>query len=193
MGLKDTARRRLAGDSTRRLALDVAVRAAELTGGRVPGDWEQLSAQDLLEAARTSLADAAERIHADERRISALQEERPAVRPPEPAGERASPPPIAHELIEVADRLAVLVPGDRTAVTRWLEERVADMLTGCEVARIQEAGQVNPSRHEVVGVRPAPGDEHADHIAETVRPGYEWRDEVVRPQQVVAYVRAGER
>lgn len=197
MGPLDFVRQRRSGESTRRLALDVAVRAADLTDRRVPDDWEHLGAQGLLEAARTSLTAAAERIREDERRLAALREDRATdPRPKAEATDRpVSPPPIARELIEVADRLAVLDSDDREdrpAVTTWLEGRITEMLRGCEVLPIREEGPVNPSRHEVVGVRPAPEDEHDGRIAETVRPGYKWRDQVLRPQQVVAYVRAGD-
>jgi hypothetical protein len=196
MGLLDPFRRGRPRESTRRLALDVAVRATELTSREAPAHWDQLTTHELLESARGSLTDAARALEVERQRSAALLEElaaasRPA-RPSDGPVHRASPPLIVPELIEVADRLAVLDEDDPaygSAVTRWLESRFVGMLARCEVFVIREDGPVNPSRHEVVDVRPAPDEEHADHIAATVRPGYAWRDQILRAQQVVAYTR----
>jgi hypothetical protein len=112
----------------------------------------------------------------------------------EPAGMAEAPAGVVRELIRLADRLPNM-PGTSApaesagtdTVVRWFGARVQAMLTACDVARIQDSGPVDSRRHEVVATRPAPGDDLAHHIADTVRPGYEWRGQLVRPQQVIAY------
>jgi molecular chaperone GrpE (heat shock protein) len=62
------------------------------------------------------------------------------------------------------------------------------MLASCEVTVIDDTGPLDPMRHEVVAGRECAADGPVDQIAETVRPGYAWRGELLRPQQVIAYV-----
>lgn len=182
-------------ENIRRLALDVAAHAGELIGRRVPADWEGLSTHELLRIARTSLTAAEDRIRDADLRIAALREEASLARQRDPGSDLAppdDPPPIVNDLIEVADRLAVLdsAPDEAgTVPARWLEGRVAAMLARHEVSVIRDEGPVDPSRHEVVDVRPAPADGDVERIAETVRPGYSWRGRILRPQQVVAFVK----
>ncbi|GAA3230932.1 hypothetical protein [Actinocorallia longicatena] len=102
------------------------------------------------------------------------------------------PPEVAMELIVLADRLADLPGrdgGDQGgALLRWLDGRVRAMFAACEVTTIEERGPVDPLRHQVVGARAAGPGDPLEHVAETVRPGYLWRDVLLRPQQVVAFV-----
>lgn len=105
------------------------------------------------------------------------------------------PPAVARELIVVADRIADLTAEAATAdverpaaVLRWMDDRVRALLALCEVAPILDGGTVDFLRHEVVADRPTSRTALVDHIAGTVRPGYRWRNELLRPQQVVAYV-----
>lgn len=199
MGLLSSFRWWRARESTRRLALDVAVRAHELTGTRAYGDWAHLGTRELLEMARSSLRGAAERIRRDEEALSRGRELGAAQGGDGTAVDSAGstgPPPPATELMEIADRLAALTSAGRgldPAAADWLTDRFTGVLARCEIAVVDDTGPVDPARHEVVGVRPAPDDERADHIAETVRRGYEWRGRILRPQQVIAFVRRGTR
>ncbi len=113
-----------------------------------------------------------------------------------PAG---GPPSAVRELVSVADRLADLTgsaapadPQQTAVVLRWLESRAQSVLTAHGVVRIDDSGPVDVRRHEVVARRAAPSAELTDQIAQTIRPGYAWRGAPLRPQQVIAYVRADE-
>ena len=101
------------------------------------------------------------------------------------------PPAVACELITMTDRLVDLATADAAEILGWFRTRVDALLALCEVAPITDGGTVDFLRHEVVADRPAPRDDLVDHIADTVRPGYRWRNDLIRPQQVVAYVDAG--
>lgn len=56
------------------------------------------------------------------------------------------------------------------------------------VTTVEDTGRVAPARHHVVATRDDPSGLLSDRIAETVRPGYFWRDVLLRPQEVVSYV-----
>lgn len=112
-------------------------------------------------------------------------------------GSGDGPPAVARELIALADRLVDLTgrsaPTDldqAVAALQWLTVRVSGLLAMCEVAPITDDGVLDFMRHEVVADRPAPTEALVDHIAGTVRPGYRWRHDLLRPQQVVAYIAA---
>jgi hypothetical protein len=104
------------------------------------------------------------------------------------------PPAVVHDLIALADRLAgmspetIAAPEHRADFLRWLSTRTREMLLSLEVSTLNDTGRLDVLRHEAVGNRPANDPAAVDHIAETVRPGYAWRGELLRPQQVVAYV-----
>ena len=106
----------------------------------------------------------------------------------------AGPPPaIVQGLIGLADALVDLTrhPSGPESGVRTLElvqRRVDRLLTDCGVRIVLDEGPVVPSRHEVVGARPA-GEHGAEGwIAATVRQGYLHGDQLIRPQQVVAYI-----
>ncbi len=106
----------------------------------------------------------------------------------------AGPPVVVHDLIAVADNLvdltddeAIADPAAAAAFARWITQRVGTMISHCEVTWVADEGPFDPARHEAVASRPAPDAGHQGRIAETVRPGYLWRDQIVRPQQVVVY------
>lgn len=106
----------------------------------------------------------------------------------------AGPPVVVHDLIAVADNLvdltddeAIVDPAAAAAFARWITQRVGIMISHCEVTWVADEGAFDPARHEAVASRPAPDAAQEGRIAETVRPGYLWRDQIVRPQQVVVY------
>jgi hypothetical protein len=120
--------------------------------------------------------------------------------PPSPPSPPSPPPPkVVSELIRVTDGLTDLIEGgaahepERAATAlHWLHGRAEALLASCEVVRIDDSGQVDLLRHEVVDIRPAPAGDLVDQIADTVRPGYSWHGSLLRPQQVVAYIPAEE-
>jgi molecular chaperone GrpE (heat shock protein) len=143
-----------------------------------------------LESTAAQLASTA----ADLRAARAQTREAPAT--PTRRGQ-AGPPPVIRELVSVADMLVGLIgggvwsdPDGAETALRWFEERTAALLAMCDVTRIEDSGQLDLRRHEVVASRTTPSEELADQIADTVRPGYAWHGSLLRPQQVIAYVPA---
>lgn len=153
-----------------------------------------------LERTRTDLRGA--RRAADEARASGqlAQDRVAALETLPPAVGRAGedgPPPVGRALIGIADRLVDLAddgaptsPEQTAAALRWLRSRITAMLTSCDITPVADDGVVDFMRHEVVGDRPAPAPELVDHIAATVRLGYRWHGDLLRAQQVIAYVPA---
>jgi len=143
------------------------------------------TAQDDLRATQARLRTAEESLRAAGEQTRARRQGRPA-----------DPPPMARELIGMADRLVDLagdtpsdpVPPD--AVLRWFGRQTEALLAQCDVVRIEDSGQLDLRRHEVVASRPAPGDDLVDQIADTVLPGYAWHGSLLRPQQVIVYIPA---
>ncbi|MEV4868021.1 hypothetical protein [Streptomyces syringium] len=112
-----------------------------------------------------------------------------AVTEPRPAPDPV--PPAAAPLIELLDRLAGLA-GDPPAADGPVLDRVrrgvVAALAASGVTSVEDTGPVDPARHHVVATRDDPSGLLSDRIAETVRPGYLWRDVLLRPQEVVSYV-----
>ncbi|MBC6466590.1 hypothetical protein [Actinomadura alba] len=193
-------------ESTRRLAFETTLQAAELAGEGGPPGLEEMSTPNMLDNARRLLVTATERQRADVARAEALGAELARLRAenaalrrrlPELASEPGSapvevdPPPIVHTLIDISDRVAGLRDTVEPAVTRWLLDRITEALAGTGVIGIRDKGPVDVTRHAVLAVRATDDPDLIDRIAETVRPGYRWNDRILRPQQVIAYVEDG--
>ncbi len=185
------------GETTRYLAFEVMMLAADLAGQDASAELEQSNTAAILQDARGFVKVARERSHELELQLAALRDENTLLRgahattpKPEHRSHAASqdPPMIARDLIEIADRLA---SQPDQPIIRWVASRAAQMMKQCEIYPIIDDGPVDPTRHEVVEVRAAADPRVADHIAETARPGYRWRDQILRPQQIIAYVKAG--
>ncbi len=128
----------------------------------------------------------------------------PAVPPPPPLQEPPEPPAVTapaadpepdmiQSLIGLADDLAELSGRDWTGESaartlRLVQWRVDKVLGESGVQALSDNGPVVPARHEVVGAEPAGANDRAGWIAATVRRGYLRGDQLIRPQQVVAYV-----
>jgi hypothetical protein len=111
--------------------------------------------------------------------------------PAEPGRPADGPPAVVQEAIRLADGLIDLSGSSELpagTVLRWVEVRTEDLLTACDVRRIEESGTFDPRRHKAEDTQEAPSPELADQIASTVRPGYAWHGAVLRPQQVIVYV-----
>ena len=87
----------------------------------------------------------------------------------------------------------------------WLEEQAPDeknaqkvvdsqlretarCLTNMGVEILEEGGAFDNRSQTAVETRPAKTPDQADQIAETFRPGYRFREEILRPQEVVLFV-----
>lgn len=84
------------------------------------------------------------------------------------------------------------VPEEMTAVkliNSQLQE-TAKMLEDMGVEIIQDAGSFNSHYHTAVQTLPTENTEQVDQIAETFRPGYRFRNETLRAQEVIVYVKA---
>jgi hypothetical protein len=116
--------------------------------------------------------------------------------PDPPVAESAATGPLAdivRDLIGLADVLLDFTdhppagPEASVRTLRLLQRRVDRLLTDCGVRIVGDEGPVVPSRHEVVGARPTGEEGIEGWIAATVRPGYLHGEQLIRPQQVVAY------
>jgi hypothetical protein len=124
---------------------------------------------------------------------------RPEVpRVPEP-DEEAGLPEVVAEVIRLADGVLDLRDGlgssvadgqPAATVLRWAGARARSLMAACEVTQLEESGAFDPVRHKAVASREAPSVGLVRHIADTVRPGYAWRGELLRPQEVVVYAPA---
>ncbi len=79
-------------------------------------------------------------------------------------------------------------PVNSSQSPRWLNRSITRLLAQSEIYLIEDEGEVDPTRHEVIEVRRVTENERVNRIAATVRPGYGWRGQILRPQEVVAYV-----
>lgn len=69
-------------------------------------------------------------------------------------------------------------------------QETAKVLREMGVSILEDGGAFDSRCHTVVDTKPAPAPEQVDQIAETFRPGYAYRDETLRPQEVILYVKA---
>ncbi len=107
-----------------------------------------------------------------------------------------APPDVVRGLIRLADDLTELIrhasaPESGQHPLRLVEHQVNRLLIGCGVVILRDEGPVVSTRHEVVDTRQAGANDTRDWIATTVRPGYLYGDQLIRPQQVVAYTAEG--
>lgn len=152
---------------------------------------ERMTTANLLTVARDFLEAAGQHSRDVARELTALRGENARLRrakagsPDTTSGAPSDPPAIARELIGMADRLD---HQRGNPALRWVDTSVARLLEQSEIYRIEDNGEVDPTRQEVIEVRRAGEGELVNHIAATVRPGYGWRGQILRPQEVVAYV-----
>lgn len=120
-----------------------------------------------------------------------------------PDGAAATPAPtpapvqIADDVFDRAMRLRDRVESlaerpddikDLPRVLGWLDRELLGLLEDLGASVIDDEGEVDPGRHEVVDVRRAGPDDPVDHIAATVQVGYATDDHLLRTQKVIAFV-----
>lgn len=125
--------------------------------------------------------------------VDEVRSQTSAARHPEP--EPDEPPEWTTATITIRDRVAALRDhGQADAVVfDWLHQRLGTVLDLQGVTEVVDVGEVDVARQEVVGTQPAPHPAEVDRIASTVRPGYLRHGQIIRPQQVIAYVATPER
>jgi hypothetical protein len=96
---------------------------------------------------------------------------------------------VARRLIDVRDRLAL--EASHGPVPTWLDSELVAALADEGVTPIEDDGKVDGMRHYVFTARPTDDDALDEHIATTLRPGYDSQHGLVRPQVVVAWVVKG--
>ena len=86
------------------------------------------------------------------------------------------------------------MPGDSAAVKLILGQlqETAKLLTDMGVEILEDTGAFDSACHTAVQTRPAQAPEQEDQIAETFRPGYRFRGETLRPQEVIVYTKVQE-
>jgi hypothetical protein len=181
--------------SVRLLAFEIMMMSAEIVGQDAAPEPGSLPTPVILATAHDYLATVSRQVSRLDQNLAALQKENVSLRQQiaahhEFADLPVAPPVIARDLIEIADRLG----GEQDdPAARWLDGRIAHLLAQSEIYRVEDVGIVDPARHQVVETCGITDDERVNHIAATVRPGYGWRGQILRPQAVVAFVKASSR
>jgi hypothetical protein len=203
--LRDAERECAAARADRAAAADQAVRCGAALAGT----------QQALADAKAALAGTRARLTAAQTQLATTEAALAAARHAPPPGpdhavlasregigcaggdSMAQPPPIVDDLIQLADRLAEmdadgLTPDQFGGVIRWLGDQAQSLLEACEVNSFADiGGRIDPARHHVVSTRPTADPAYINQIAESVHPGYAWRDGTLRPQAVIAYAQGG--
>jgi molecular chaperone GrpE (heat shock protein) len=109
--------------------------------------------------------------------------------------------PFIRDLLVLVDNMSALVGqferGGRGKSSRSEDGRARDNLQNMlhflheilhrlEVTEIQETEKVDRTLHRVIGVEPAECEEEDGRIVQRLKRGYMWRDQVLRPEEVVA-------
>lgn len=184
-------------ETVRQLAFEVMMLAATLAGeDDASVEPQRVSSAALLGTARDLLNIAGQHSRDVNRELAALRAENARLRHAAETAKvgkgdldvQSNPPVIARELIGIADRLA---HQRGNPAVQWLDNSVARLLEQSEIYPIEDIGKVDPTRHEVIEVRGVTESDLVNHIAATVRRGYGWRGQILRPQEVVAYVKVG--
>ena len=124
---------------------------------------------------------------APEDRLTELLPRLEALLKTEPEPVRAQPgSPVPALLIEFRDRISA--NSGHLPSAEWIDRQLLKALRGMGVSTIEDDGAVDPRWHEVLEAQPTSDPEIDRHIAATVRPGYRTQNELIRPQQVIAWV-----
>lgn len=132
----------------------------------------------------------------------ASQRTLPPVQPPAPAPavlapSRATEPPeselseAAREVIRVRDWVLQARAGGSVVSPEVLEEILRQLLVVLEmeqVTALEETGAYNPKRQRVVDTQVTQNPAQQGQICSTVRPGYLFREKLLRPQEVILYM-----
>ena len=110
----------------------------------------------------------------------------PSVVPPAEKGQSLSA--AAKELIKLSDWVLLAKEGGTTVQPEVLEEiyrRLTAALSKEGVTPLDASGPCDYERQMVVGTHPTDDPAQNDHVYTTVRPGYLFRDQIIRPQEVI--------
>lgn len=93
---------------------------------------------------------------------------------------------IAEALSDLSERLRRATEGGPSMI--WAVQHIDAILQSAGASEFTDEGPVTPARHRVVQRRPADADHPSQTIASTVRAGLLLDGEVLRPQEVIAYI-----
>ena len=96
----------------------------------------------------------------------------------------------AKELIKLSDWVLLAKQGGTTVQPEALEEiyrRLTAVLSKEGVTPLDVSGPCDYERQMVVGTQPTDDPAQNDHVYTTVRPGYLFHDQLIRPQEVIIY------
>lgn len=180
------------GANRRQQAFEVLLSTYRLTGERPPVELTRASVSTVLTLA-------VHRLH----RLADGVNEAPAQRAiPRSAAPRREPPPVrrpspdnlgaATELVEVFDRLDALVDGahiapDAAEALRWTTARLAKVAPVVGLTQVSREGRPDPMVQEIVGTAPTTDPTLVGRVAATLRRGFLFNGELLRPARVVVY------
>ena len=117
-----------------------------------------------------------------------LQKSPPLIPPP---GREVALSHTAKELIKLSDWVLLAKAGG-TAVQPAVLEEIYRQLTGVlakeGVTLLEAQGPCDYERQMVVGTHPTDDPAQDEHVYSTVRPGYLFHEQLIRPQEVIIYV-----
>lgn len=131
--------------------------------------------------------------------------EAPAESPPEPGTETEPEPSVtAKELIKLRDGVLVAKSKKGSTSSEVLEakgkegsafpkvlediyKQLGQILEKEGVTSLEETGPYNDKRQEVISTKVTDDPDKNDWICDTVRPGYLFQEELLRPQEVIVY------
>ncbi len=122
-------------------------------------------------------------------KVEPLMPEQPQ---PSPAHEKPELSLTANELIKLSDWV-LLAKADGTAVQPKVLEEIYRQLTAIlakeNVTLLQAKGPCDYERQMVIGTQPTDDPSLNDCVYSTVRPGYLFHQQLIRPQEVIIYTR----
>jgi GrpE len=96
----------------------------------------------------------------------------------------------AKELIDLRDWVLLAKTGNNTPSPEVLDilyQRLGKILEREDVTVLEEHDRFNYERQQIVSTKVTDDPEKNDTIAETIRPGYLFKNTIVRPQEVIIY------
>lgn len=108
-----------------------------------------------------------------------------------PGGRAAAEPPrAALGLIALRDEALLASHSEHTTARQVSErviEQIGEILQAEGITALAASQTVDPQRHHVIGIRETQNPALDGKIAETVRPGYAFNGQVIRPEQVITW------
>lgn len=185
---------RLPGTPDRKAELlQLATEAAAIAGMPAPDQRKRQGA--LFHDIQSALAVAAEALANQEDEIARLRARRAesaAEAPPDAARAALTLADLRERLRAVTSPTPGATDGDDPGQLRWIIDRLDEALHQLGVMEYHDRGRADPTRNQVIGRCPADSDHPDGTIASSVRPGLLLHGRVLRPQQVIVYVKEPE-